>query len=89
MEPISLPDLAKSYGRRARHNEEITFRRTGEILAGKKGKRRVTNKFSKSGCKRLKPRQTFEVSFTELCWTGQEVGKYQASLTKGLNASCH
>ena len=66
--------------------KKLLFGRTGEILAGKKGKRRVTNKFSKSGCWRLKPQQTFEVSFTELCWTGQGVGKNQASLTKGLNA---
>ena len=89
MKLISLPDLAKSYGRRASHNEEITFGRTGEILAGKKGKRGVTNKFSKSGWCRLKPQQNFEVTSTELRWTGREVGKYKGSLSKGLNALCH
>ena len=67
MKLISLSDPAKSYGRRASHNEEITFGRTGEILAGKKGKRGVTNKFSKSGWWRLKPQQNFEVTSTELC----------------------
>ena len=60
MKLISLSDPAKSYGRRASHNEEITFGRTGEILAGKKGKRGVTNKFFKSGWWRLKPQQTLK-----------------------------
>ena len=36
MEPISLPDLAKSYGRRASHNEEITFWTDWWNLGGEK-----------------------------------------------------
>ena len=38
MEPTVLPDFAKSYGRRASHNEETTPGVTGETLAGREGK---------------------------------------------------
>ena len=88
--PTSLPDLTKSCGRRASHNEEITFGVTGDFLAGRKSKRGVTtHKFSKSGSWQLKPQQNFEVTSTELCWAGQEAGKNQAILSKGRNAPCH
>ena len=33
--------------------------------------------------------RNFEVTFTELRWTGQEVGKNRALLTKDRNASRH
>ena len=36
--PTSLPDLAKSYGRRASHNDKITSGVTTETLARRKGK---------------------------------------------------
>ena len=62
--PTSLPDLTKSCGRRASHNEEITLGVTGDFLAGRKSKRGVT---TKSGSWQLKPQQNFEVTSTELC----------------------
>jgi len=73
--PTSPPDLTNSCGRRASYNEEITFGVTGEFLAGRKGKRGVTHKFSKSGSWQLKPQQNFEVTSTEL---RQELAKRRA-----------
>ena len=87
--PASLADLAKSYGRSASPNEEITSGLTGETLAGRQGKTWVTNKISKSGWWRLEPQRSFEVASTKLPWTGLEAGENQAILSKGHNVSCH
>ena len=53
-----------------------------------KAKSGVADKFSKTGWWRLKPQRNFEVTSTELHWTGQEAGKNRAILSKGRNASC-
>ena len=76
---------AKSYGRSASHHEEWPVKH----WQAEKAKRGVTDKFPKRGWWRLKPQRNFEVTSTELRWTGQEAGKNQAILTKGSNASCH
>ena len=60
--PTLLPDLAKSYGRKVSHNEEIT---SVKHWQAEKTKRVVTDKFSKRGWWRLKPQRNLEVTFVD------------------------
>ena len=60
--PTLLPDLAKSYGRKVSHNEEIT---SVKHWQAEKTKRVVTDKFSKSGWWPLKPQRNLEVTFVD------------------------
>ena len=54
-------------------------------IGRQKRQKGVTDKLSKSGWWRLKPQRNFEVTSTELRWTGLN----QVILIKGRNVTCH
>ena len=88
-EPNLLPDFAKSYGRRASHNEETTPGVTGETLAGRKCTTWVHRYVFQNGLWRLNHSETLKSIPLNYVEAAKRREKSRAILIKGGIASCH